>query len=210
MNINDLKLYLVTDRSLCRGRQLEYIVEEALKGGVTMVQLREKECSTREFYEIGMRLKALLSSFDIPLVINDRLDVALAINADGLHIGQSDMPWYEAQRLLGTTKILGISVETMEQVITANEIDVDYIGISPVFATSTKIDTFPPFGLEGVKEACMLSRHPCVAIGGINLDNAQQIMKNGASGIAVVSAISMADDPRKAANELLKEILVKS
>ena len=206
MNSDALKLYFVTDRSLCRGRQLEYIVEQAVKGGITMVQLREKECSTREFYQIGLQLKALLSPFDIPLIINDRLDIALAINADGLHIGQSDMPWYEARRLLGAKKILGISVETMGQVVTANEMDVDYIGISPVFATPTKVDTFLPFGLEGMKEACMLSKHSCVAIGGINLSNVKQVMKSGASGIAVVSAISMADDPREAASELLKTI----
>ena len=198
-----LKLYLVTDRSLSCGRPLECIVEEAVKGGVTMVQLREKECSTREFYELGMRLKVVLSAYSVPLIINDRLDIAMAINADGLHIGQSDLPWLEARRLLGRDKILGLSVETIEQAKASNEMDIDYIGISPVFATHTKVDTFQPFGIDGVKAVSQICRHPSVAIGGVNIDNARLIMESGASGISVVSAISSADDPREAARELM-------
>ncbi|GET25561.1 thiamine phosphate synthase [Prolixibacter sp. NT017] len=198
----DLSLYLVTDRELSNGRSLSYIVEEAVKGGVTMVQLREKDGTTREFYELGIRMKALLDPLHIPLVINDRLDIALAVDADGLHIGQSDMPWQVARGILGKNKILGLSVETMQQVEKANRMDVDYIGISPVFATLTKTDTLQPFGLEGLKEATSLSRHPAVAIGGINLQNAAQVMDSRADGIAVVSAISSADNPQQAAREL--------
>ncbi|GET35212.1 thiamine-phosphate synthase [Prolixibacter bellariivorans] len=198
----DLSLYLVTDRELSKGRSLSYIVEEAVKGGVTMVQLREKDCTTREFYELGMRMKALLSPLSIPLIINDRLDIALAVDADGLHIGQSDMPWQVARRILGKDKILGLSVETMQQAEEANRMDVDYIGISPVFATLTKTDTLQLFGLNGLKEATSLSRHPAVAIGGINLQNAAQVVNSGADGIAVVSAIASVDNPRQAAREL--------
>ncbi len=206
----DLSLYLVTDRDLSLGRSLEFIVEEAVNGGVTMVQLREKDCSSKEFYELGIRLKKLLKPYNIPLIINDRLDIALAIDADGLHIGQSDLPWDVARRLLGNDKILGLSVETMEQTEESNHLDIDYIGISPVFATPTKTDTSMPFGLEGVKAVSDIASHPNVAIGGINLQNAAQIMAHGANGVAVVSAISSADNPRLAAELLKNEIKIKT
>ncbi len=199
----DLSLYLVTDRDLSLGRPLEFIVEEAVKGGVTMVQLREKHCSSKEFYQLGIRLKKLLKPYNVPLIINDRLDIALAIDADGLHIGQSDLPWDVARRLLGNDKILGLSVESMEQAEESRNFDIDYIGISPVFATPTKTDTFTPFGLEGVKAVSVIANHPNVAIGGISLENAAQVMAHGANGVAVVSAISSAENPKLAA-ELLK------
>jgi len=202
----DLSLYLVTDRGLSLGRPLEYIVEEAVKGGVTMVQLREKDCSSLEFYELGRKLKKLLSPLNIPLIINDRLDIALAVDADGLHIGQSDLPWQVARQLLGPDKILGLSVETQQQAEEANHLDIDYIGVSPVFATPTKTDTFQPFGLEGLKEACRISQFPAVAIGGINASNAASIVEHGAQGIAVVSAISSAESPMAAAKDLKERI----
>ncbi|MHA7108481.1 thiamine phosphate synthase [Sunxiuqinia elliptica] len=205
----DLSLYLVTDRDLSKGRPLEYVVAEAVKGGVTMVQLREKDCSSRDFYELGVRLKKILNPQNIPLIINDRLDIALAVDADGLHIGQSDLPCEIARQFLGKNKILGLSVETIQQVEEANALDVDYIGISPVFATPTKTDTFTPFGLEGVKASCALSKHPAVAIGGINIENTAEIIAKGADGVAVVSAISSADSPMKAAASLKKLIAKK-
>jgi thiamine-phosphate pyrophosphorylase len=202
----DLSLYLVTDRPLSLGRDIEWIVEEAVKGGVTMVQLREKDCSTLHFIELAMRLKQKLAPYHVPLIINDRLDVALAADADGLHIGQSDMPYPMARRLLGYDKIIGLSVENMEQALEANLLDVDYIGISPVFGTPTKTDTALPFGLEGILRVMAVSRHPAVAIGGININNAAAIMAAGAHGIAVVSAICSATDPREAAFELKNRV----
>lgn len=205
----DLSLYLVTDRDLSLGRPLEFIVEEAIKGGVTMVQLRETRCSTLEFYQLALQLKALLKPQNIPLIINNRADIALAVDADGLHIGQSDLPWQVARQLLGPDKIIGLSVETLQQARAANELDIDYIGISPVFATPTKTDTAPPFGLDGVKAVCTVSRHPTVAIGGINSTNAAQIIANGANGVAVVSAISAAKDPRKSAQLLANIVKTK-
>jgi thiamine-phosphate pyrophosphorylase len=205
----DLSLYLVTDRSLSKERSLEWIIEEAVKGGVTMVQLREKQSNTREFAEMAFRLKEKLHLLGIPLIINDRLDIALAADADGLHIGQNDMPYPVARRLLGRGKIIGLSVENMEQVREANKLDVDYIGISPVFSTGTKTDTMKPFGLEGVSRATAVSRHPAVAIGGINEINARQVCQAGANGIAVVSAIISADDPMKAAQRLKHLITTK-
>jgi len=198
----DLSLYLVTDRELSLGRNLEWIVEEAVKGGVTMVQLREKDCSTREFITLAVKLKETLSAYNVPLIINDRLDVALAANADGLHIGQRDMDYATARKLLGYGKIIGLSVENIEQVYEANETDVDYIGISPVFSTNTKTDTATPFGLKGIEEVMAVSKHPAVAIGGINNTNAASILQAGANGIAVVSAICSANDPQEAAREL--------
>ncbi len=204
----DLSLYLVTDQSFSLGRNMEWIVEEAIKGGVTMVQLREKNCSTRDFIELAIRLKQKLVQFNVPLIINDRADVALAADADGLHIGQSDMPYEMARRLLGAEKIIGLSVENMEQVYEANNLNVDYIGISPVFSTATKTDTARPFGLEGIRQVMAVTRHPTVAIGGIKSSNATAVMQAGANGIAVVSAIISANNPREAAFELKNKIIL--
>lgn len=206
MNPGRLKLYLVTDRSLSRGRDIRWIVEEAVRGGATMVQLREKECSTREFIELATALKPALSKAGVPLIINDRVDVALAVGADGLHIGQSDMPYPIARKLLGYDRIIGLSVENMQQVGEANKLDVDYIGISPVFSTATKIDTAAPFGLEGLAKAVKLSSHPAVGIGGINLDTAAGVISAGADGIAVVSAIVGAESPFDAAAMLRQTV----
>lgn len=198
----DLSFYLVTDRPLSGGRDMAWIVREAAAGGVTMVQLREKECSTAEFIALARELKRALSPLGIPLIINDRVDVALAVDADGVHIGQSDMPYDVTRRLLGPDKIIGLSVETMEEVIAANALDVDYIGISPVYATPTKTDTLAPFGLKGIEEVMRLSRHRCVAIGGMNCDTIGEVIARGVEGVAVVSAIVAADSPREASEEL--------
>ncbi|TKG96899.1 thiamine phosphate synthase [Puteibacter caeruleilacunae] len=198
----DISLYLVTDRPLSKGRSHEYIVERAVKGGVTMVQLREKDISTREFYELALSLKKALEGTNVPLIINDRLDIALAVDADGLHIGQSDMPYEVARRLLGKDKIIGLSVETIEQAREANELDVDYIGLSPVFDTNTKSDINTPLGLAGIREIAGFTKHQTVAIGGINTSNTADIIANGADGIAVVSAIVSHDDPEAASAEL--------
>ncbi len=206
---NLLKLYLVTDRDLSLGRSLEEVVTEAVAGGVTIVQLREKEASTGEFVDLAFRLKEILKPYNIPLIINDRLDVALAVDADGLHIGQSDMPYEIARKILGPDKIIGLSVENMDDLLKANELDVDYVGISPVYGTPTKTDTAEPFGLEGLRNAVRLSVHPTVAIGGMNKYTAADVMSSGCDGIAVVSAISSAENIQKATHEL-KEIVVGS
>ena len=203
---NALKLYLVTDRPLSLGRDIEEIVREAVEGGVTMVQLREKECPTGEFVALAKRLKALLAPLGVPLIINDRVDVALAVDADGVHIGQSDMPYEVARRLLGKEKIIGLSVENFKDLEVANTLDVDYVGISPVYGTPTKSDTAEPFGLEGLRRAVEMSVHPTVAIGGMNAQTIGEVMAAGTDGVAVVSAICSAPSPRKAAEELLNII----
>ena len=198
----DLSLYLVTDRPLSGGRDIAWIVREAVAGGVTMVQLREKDCSTSEFITLARELRTALQPFGIPLIINDRVDVALAVDADGVHIGQSDMPYETARALLGKDKIIGLSVETMDEVVAANALDVDYIGLSPVYATPTKTDTLTPFGLEGIDEVMRLSRHRCVAIGGMNRETIGKVIARGVEGVAVVSAIVAAASPREASAEL--------
>jgi len=202
----DPALYLVTDRLLSRERPIEFIVEQAVKGGVTMVQLREKNCSTLEFVKLAISLKKLLAHFRVPLIINDRLDVALASDADGLHIGQEDMPCNIARKILGNDKIIGLSVESFDQALEANNLDVDYIGISPVFVTGTKPELTSALGLAGIRKISGVSKHPVVAIGGINAKNAAEVLMAGADGLAVVSAIVSADDPMKAARELRKII----
>jgi thiamine-phosphate pyrophosphorylase len=195
-------LYLVTDRGLSRGRDLETVVLQAVEGGVTLVQLREKDIDTRDFIALGLRLKAALEGSGVPLLINDRVDVALAVDADGVHIGQSDMPYDIARRLLGPDKIIGLSVETMDEVLQANGLGVDYVAVSPVFATQTKTDTLTPFGYEGLERACRLTRHPICGIGGMNADTIGRAIACGADGVAVVSAIVSAPDPRLASKKL--------
>ncbi|MFZ6031198.1 MAG: thiamine phosphate synthase [Chloroflexota bacterium] len=195
-------VYLVTNRDLCLGRSLETVILEAVRGGVAMVQLREKQASTRSFVEEALAVKKLLTPYRIPLIINDRLDVALAVQADGLHIGQTDMPYPLARRLMGSEAIIGLSVETVEQVLEADAYDVDYLGISPIFETPTKPELGIAWGLDGLAQVRKLSRHALVAIGGLNADNAEAVLRHGADGLAVVSAICAAPDPRRAAQEL--------
>jgi thiamine-phosphate pyrophosphorylase len=195
-------LYLVTDRTLCGNKSLEDVVLQALQGGVMCVQLREKDVSTRFFVEEARKIKALTAQFHAPLIINDRLDVALAGEADGVHIGQEDMPYAVARNLMGPQAIIGLSVETWDDVVQAEELDVDYLGVSPIFETPTKTDTKGSWGMEGLARIKAYSRHPLVAIGGLNASNAADAVMAGADGIAVVSAICAAPDPLYASREL--------
>ena len=206
MNREQLRLYLVTDRDAAKGRDMVGVVRQAVKGGVTMVQLREKAACTRDFVELGQRLTEVLRPLGVPLLVNDRIDVALAIGADGVHIGQSDMPYKMARQILGSGKIIGLSVESLDDVRSANALDVDYVGVSPVFSTPTKTDTKRPFGLDGLRKAVELSVHPVVGIGGMNVQTAAPVMCCGADGIAVVSAIIGAENPERASRELLQQI----
>lgn len=203
------KLCLVTDEKLCMGRSLPDIVRKAVEGGVTMVQLREKNADTRTFIEKAFILKEILNPFRVPLIINDRVDVALAVKADGIHIGQKDMPYELLKKIIPESMIVGLSVETMEQIQIANNYKVDYLGISPIFATPTKTDTSGCWGIEGLKKARNSTNHKLIAIGGISKTNVKTIIDAGANGIAVVSAICSAEDPQKAASELLSLINIK-
>jgi len=198
----DWSLYLVTDRDLAGGRPLLDVVAAAVRGGVTAVQLREKTCSTREFVELGRALQPMLSEATVPLIINDRVDVAMAIGAEGVHLGQSDMDAVTARSLLGADAIIGLSVETMDQALAAESLDVDYLGVGPIFATPTKADAAAPWGLAQLAKLRAASRHILVAIGGIGTDNAAGVRQAGADGIAVVSAICAAPDVERATREL--------
>ena len=199
----DYSLYLVTDRGLARGRSILDIVRAAVKGGVTCVQLREKECSTREFIDQALTIKNCLKTHSIPLIINDRLDVAQAVEADGVHLGQTDMPLATAKNILGDSMIIGISAESLEDAVEAEKGGADYLGVSPIYATPTKTDTAPPLGLEGLLQIRHAVKIPLVGIGGLNKENSVDVIRNGADGVAVVSAIVAADDPELASRELI-------
>jgi len=201
-----LDVYLVTDRDLSKGRSLEWVVEEALKGGTDIVQLREKYMETVDFLEEARRIKAITDRYGKVLLINDRIDVALAIGADGVHIGQSDIPYHDARRLLGPDAIIGLSVETYEQAREANDFDVDYIAISPVYRTPTKEELTEELGLEGVKKITEICRHRAVGIGSIKAHNAGDVIRAGAEGVAVVSGICSADNPQAATRELKQKV----
>ncbi|PKU24699.1 thiamine phosphate synthase [Telmatospirillum siberiense] len=197
-----LRLYLVTDDGLTVGRPLADIVLAAVAGGVTIVQLREKRATTRHFVEQARALKAALSASGVPLIINDRIDIALAVGADGVHLGDDDMPASEARRILGKRAIIGISLGGVPENAADAIAQADYVAASPVFATGTKPDAGPALGLDGVRALRRAVPRPLVAIGGINQGNARQIVEAGAHGIAVVSAIMAAADPEAAAARL--------
>jgi thiamine-phosphate pyrophosphorylase len=206
----DYSLYLVTDRSLSRGRTTLDVVRQAVAGGVTCVQLREKHCSTREFINQARALQPLLKDQRIPLIINDRLDVALAVGADGIHLGQQDMALADARKIVGQTMVIGISAESVADAIRAEQQGADYIGVSPVFATPTKTDTAEALGLEGIQKIRRAVAIPIVGIGGVNQRSAAAVLGAGADGIAVVSAIVSADNPKQAAADLKKIITDRS
>lgn len=197
-------VYLVTDGQSLGGRALAAVVEAAVDGGVSCVQLREKHLNTRDFIAQAQAIRPLLRDRGIPLLINDRLDVALAVEADGVHIGQQDMPYPLARKLLGPQAIIGLSVESLDEVYEAEHYDVDYLGVSAIFATPVKTDTRHLWGLDGLRQVRHLSRHPLVAIGGIDQSNAAQVVAAGADSIAVVSAICAATDPQQATANLAR------
>ncbi|MGD1147634.1 MAG: thiamine phosphate synthase [Thermoanaerobaculaceae bacterium] len=198
----DYSLYLVTDRGLARGRPIEHVVSAAVEGGVSVVQIREKECGAAEFLALACRLRASLEGAGVPLVVNDRVDVALACGAAGVHVGQEDLPCEVVRRLVGDSMLLGVSVATAGQAAAAERAGADYVSVSPIFLTPTKPDACNAVGLEGLSEIRSAVRLPVVAIGGINAANAPEVMRAGADGVCVVSAIMAAPDPRRAAAEL--------
>lgn len=193
-------------RSLSLGKPLVDIVEQAVQGGVTMVQLREKNCTAREFYDIAVKLKNMLTDYDVPLIINDRLDIAIAIDADGIHLDQHDIPYAVARKLLGTEKIIGLTVENLKQVEVANNLDVDYIAAAPVFYTTSIIDAKSAFGIKGLIKVIEMSKHPVLAAGGINKYNVQDFSRIKIRGVAISSAIISSKDPFNSAKELCLQL----
>lgn len=196
-------IYLVTGD--CPFQDVETVVADAARAGVCAVQLREKTAETREFLERAKRIKTILKGTGIPLIINDRVDIALACGAQGVHIGQSDMPYGETRRLMGPEALIGLSVERWEEVEEAQELDLAYIGVSPIFSTPTKTDTKTEWGFEGLAKIRAFSRHDLVAIGGLNAANIPETVRAGAHMVAVVSAICSAQDPFTAARDLIRE-----
>ena len=197
----DLSLYLVTDKSDDVEKFLNTI-EEAIKGGVTVVQIREKTAETLDFYNLALKVKEITTKYNVPLIINDRVDVALAIDAEGVHVGQSDMPCDVTRKLIGEDKILGVSAATIDEAIKAEKDGADYIGTGAVFPTATKDDA-PSITKQDLKDVVDSISIPVVAIGGITLENASQLKDTGIAGLSVVSAIMSAENPKKASQDLL-------
>lgn len=195
----DLSLYLVTDAALCRHYGLENTVSEAVRGGVSIVQLRDKQASDAQMIDQARRLKAILAGSGVPLIINDRLEVALASQADGLHVGQSDTDVHQARQAMGPDAIVGLSINTVEQLQTVPTDLLDYVGIGPVFATPSKQDHAQPIGFGGLASLVNACPLPSVAIGGLNASHASAVRRAGAHGLAVISAICGQPDPRQAA-----------
>ena len=197
----DLLLYAVTDRHWLKGRSLRQVVEESLDGGVTMVQLREKQLEEGTFLEEAKELQALCRQRRIPFLVNDNVDIALAMNADGVHVGQSDMEALDVRKKLGPDKIIGVSAQTVEQALLAQAHGADYLGVGAVFPTGSKDDAVEvPF--ETLKAICQAVRIPVVAIGGISKANVEQLRGSGICGVAVISAIYAAKDIQKASADL--------
>lgn len=197
----DYTLYLVTDRNLMSTNNLETAVENAINGGVTMVQIREKSASSLEFYEQAIRIKKLTGRYSIPLVVNDRIDIALAIGADGIHIGQNDIPASVARKIIGKNMLLGVSASSVKEALQAQNDGADYLGIGAMFSTGTKTDakTVSMEELQRIRKAVSI---PIVAIGGISKENAAIFQGMGVDGLAVVSAIIAQPDIKAAAEEL--------
>jgi thiamine-phosphate pyrophosphorylase len=198
----DLSVYLVTDPGLCAGRGVEATVRAAVRGGVTVVQLRDKQAPDAELVALARALRGALAGTGVPLLVNDRVEVARAAGADGVHVGQSDAAAAEARAALGPEAIVGLSVEAVAHTRAVDPQVVDYVGAGPVFATPTKADHAMPLGFEGLAALCAASPVPAVAIGGVKAEHAGRVLAAGARGLAVVSAICAAPDPGAAARSL--------
>ncbi|AVX20102.1 MULTISPECIES: thiamine phosphate synthase [Carboxydocella] len=198
----DLSLYVISGQHLAQGRELLAVMEAALVGGATVIQLREKNLSGRELVAAGLALKELAHRYGATFIVNDRVDIALAVDADGVHLGQDDLPVTMARQIMGPDKIIGLSTHSWEQALAASKLPVDYIGVGPVFPTSSKPDAEKPVGLSLVQRVARELSVPFVAIGGINAGNIQQVLAAGARNVAVISAVVAAPDVTAAAREL--------
>ncbi len=208
MNI-DYSLYVITDAKLSRGRSNREVIAAALRGGATMVQYRAKNVSTRQMVQEALELRDLCHSHGVPFIVNDRVDVARAVDADGVHVGQDDMPAAYARRLIGPGKILGVSAENAAEARAAMAEGADYLGVGAVFPTGTKADAGEPIGLQGLWQVARVSTIPIVGIAGINAANAASVIRAGAAGIAVISAVVSAEDVEAAAR-VLRNIVEKA
>lgn len=201
----DYTLYLCTDRSLIKSGTLEETVEQAILGGCSIVQLREKECNTKEFFETAKGIKRITDKYNIPLIINDRIDIMMAVDAAGVHLGQEDLPVKEAREILGEDKIIGVSAHNIEEAKKAWEEGADYLGVGAIFGTKTKKNTVDT-SIATLKEICCNVEIPVVAIGGVGLSNISRLKGSGIQGVAVVSAIMVAENVKEVAEELVKKV----
>ena len=197
----DYSLYLVTDRNLCRNKSLESAIEESILGGVTIVQLREKDTPSKDFYTVALKVKKVTDKYNVPLIINDRVDIALAVDASGVHVGQEDLSCELVRKLLPKGKIIGVSAHNIEEARKAEKDGADYVGCGAVFNTSTKsnVKELGIDKLKGIKESISI---PVVAIGGINENNIDQLYGSNIDGVAVVSAIIAQENIEKASENL--------
>jgi thiamine-phosphate pyrophosphorylase len=201
------RLYVITDEKVSRGRSHLQVAEAAIRGGADVLQLRDKEASSGRFYRVALQLRVLTRDAKVPFIVNDRLDIALAADADGVHVGQSDLPASVVRAVIGPGKILGVSVDTVEEAVQAEKDGADYLGVGPVFeARGTKPDAGEPLGVDRIARIRRHCRLPIVAIGGIDAENARKVREAGADAAAVISAIVAADDIERAAR-CLKRIL---
>lgn len=201
------RLYMITDERLSRGRSHLEVAEAAIRGGADVIQLRDKELSGSRLYKVALALRKLTRDAQVPFLVNDRLDVALAVDADGVHLGQEDLPASAARKILGPGKILGVSAETVEEARLAEREGADYLGVGPVFeARGTKPDAGSPKGLDQIARIRAESDLPIVAIGGIRAENARQARDAGADAVAVISAVVAADDIEEAARRLKRSL----
>ncbi len=204
MSVYDL--CVVTDARLSRGRGHVQVAEAALRGGATMIQLREKEASTRSLVTAGEQLRAMTRGAGVPLIVNDRIDVTLAVDADGAHVGQDDMPAALSRRLIGPGRLLGVSTTTLDEALCGEQDGADYLGVGPIFPTGSKADAAPPTGLDGLAAVAAQVRIPVIAIGGIRIENVEAVIEAGADGVAVISAVVSAADIESAARLLRARI----
>jgi thiamine-phosphate pyrophosphorylase len=199
----DFNLYLITDRQASGGRDLRLVVEEALKGGVKAIQLREKDLSSRAQYELAYEMRKLTTRYNAALFINDRVDIALAVDADGVHLGVSSLPIHRARKLLGKKRMIGVSCHNQVNAIAAQDFGADFITYGPVFHTPSKAVYGPPIGIDSLREVAPRLHIPVFALGGINILNTSEVISAGAHGIALISAIIAAENPCEEAKTLL-------
>lgn len=202
----DLSLYVITDSQLLQGRSHIEIAKAAIAGGATAIQFREKDMSTREMIDIAREIRVLTLRTGVTYIVNDRVDVALAVDADGVHVGQDDMPAPLARRLIGKEKILGVSASNLEEALKAEREGADYIGVGSIYSTASKPDAGTPVGLGVLAEIASRVSIPVIAIGGIKEENVGEVIKGGARGVAVISAIVLAPDMEEATRRLRRRI----
>jgi thiamine-phosphate pyrophosphorylase len=199
----DPRLYVITDSTL--GGH-ENITSAALAGGASVVQLRDKQASSRQLYEIALRLRGLLAGANVPLIVNDRVDIALGADAQGVHVGPDDLPVPVARRILGSARVVGASAGTIAEAVDAERAGADYLGVGPVYPTGTKPDAGAPIGLEGLRRIASSVAIPVVGIGGITADNAGDVIEAGAAGVAVISAVAGAEDRVRAVRAIRRAV----